>query len=158
MTQTLVDFLDAATKGASNRAMAEKIGMTHTTLKAQLASDKLPGLTLAQLCRAYGIPFDKAAVAAGWVTSEEAQTFGGSFHLTGVSERDLMKEVLRRVAAGTASTAITEPVTDELIDDVLREVEDSREHEKQSDYAAAADDDVDRTPGGDHDDDDRAGL
>lgn len=157
MTQTLVDFLAAATKGASNRAMADKIGMTHTTLKAQLASDKLPGLTLAMLCRAYGIPFDKAAVAAGWVTNEEAETFGGSFHLTNVSERELMKEVVRRVAAGSAGAALTEPVADELIDDVLREVEDSREHGKQSDYAVAADDADDHTPGG-TDDDDRAGL
>ncbi|MGY4859543.1 hypothetical protein [Cryobacterium sp. AP23] len=157
MTQTLVDFLHAATSGASNRAMAERIGMTHTTLKAQLASDKTPGETVSMLCRAYSIPFAEAAIAAGWTTQQEIRSFGGTLHLASVSDLDLSKELLRRVAAGSATSAITEPAAEELINDVLREVEDAREKGRQSDYAVAADDHEDETPGGD-DADDRAGL
>ncbi|TFD16192.1 hypothetical protein E3T26_04740 [Cryobacterium sp. TMT1-21] len=157
MTQTLVDFLHSATSGASNRAMADRIGMTHTTLKAQLASDKTPGLTLGQLCRAYGISFGDAAVAAGWVTENELRASSGQLHLASVSDLDISKELLRRVAAGSASTALTEPAAEELINDVLREVEDAREKGRRSDYAVAADDDEDETPGGDNGDD-RAGL
>lgn len=157
MTQTLVEFLYTATSGASNRAMAEKIGMTHTTLKAQLASDKTPGLTLGMLCRAYGISFGEAAIAAGWVTESELRASGGQLQLSSVSDLDISKELLRRVAGGCATTALTEPAAEDLINDVLREVEDAREGGRRSDYAVAADDDEDETPGGD-DADDRAGL
>ena len=157
MTQTLVDFLYVATSGASNRAMAERIGMTHTTLKAQLASDKTPGLTVSMLCHAYGISFGDAAVAAAWVTEQEMRAFSATLRLVSVSDIDLSKELLRRVAAGSATRALTEPAAEELINDVLREVEDAREKGRRSDYAIAADDDDDETPGGD-DADDRAGL
>ena len=157
MTQTLVDFLQTATHGASNRAMAERIGMTHTTLQAQIASDKTPGITVALLCRAFGIPFGEAAIAAGWVTTQELLAFVSTASLASVSDLDLSKELLRRVAAGSATTALTEPAAEELINEVLRDVEDAREQGRQSDYAAAADTSEDETPGG-NDADDREGL
>lgn len=137
--------------------MAEKIGMTHTTLSRQLMDDKTPGSTVAELCRAYGIRFDEACVAAGWLTAEESAVFARHAFLEELSDMDLSKEMLRRVAAGTATTAITEPSPQSVIDDVLREVEDAREQGRQSQYAAAAHDDDDNTPGS-HIDDHREGL
>ncbi|MDY7542654.1 MULTISPECIES: hypothetical protein [unclassified Cryobacterium] len=157
MTQTLVDFFNRATAGASNRAMAERIGMTHTTLMAQLASDKTPGVTVSMLCRAYNVSFGEAAVAAGWVTEQEMLSYGSGLRLASFSEVELTKEMLRRVVAGAATAVITEPVAEKLIDDVLREVEDAREQGRRSDYAVAADDGEDETPGGDSADD-REGL
>ncbi|MFF1875971.1 hypothetical protein, partial [Kitasatospora herbaricolor] len=113
--------------------------------------------TVVAICRAYHLDFIEAFVAAGFITREEAQHFGARFDLSQVSDLELSKEMLRRVAAGTAGPLITEPASEDLIDDVLRSVEDARAQEKKSDYAAAADARADRTPG-EHGDDDRAGI
>lgn len=157
MTQTLVDFLYRATNGASNRAMAERIDMTHTTLQAHIAGDKTPGDTVARLCRAYNVSFVEAAIVAGWTTAEEVRAFSGGLQLADIADLELTKELLRRVASGSAGTAITEPSPEELINNVIREVEDARKNGRQSDYAVAADDGPNETPG-DDDEDDRAGL
>lgn len=157
MTQGLVDFFASATKGASFRQMADRLGMIHTTLAAQLQGDKTPGILVSRLCREYGAPFDEACIAAGWVTEEEAGGFARTAALRELSDLDLSKEMLRRVASGDATTAITDPAPEELIDDVLRSVEDAREQGRRSHYAAAANDGEDNTPGV-HDSDDREGL
>jgi hypothetical protein len=147
MTEELIAYLRTATEGASNRAMADKVGLVHTTLASQLRAPETPASTLVALCRVYGIPLGEAFVAAGYITEEEARTFSGPLVLASINEIDLSKEMLRRVVAGSASRALTEPISEEVLNDVVREAETAREQKTKSAHALAAEDRVDRTPG-----------
>lgn len=121
MTETLIEYLNGATDGASYRTMGGKLGMIHTTLRKQLLGDDTPASTVVGLCRAYGLPLAPAFVAAGFITEEEARTFSGPLTLATVPEIEIAKEMLRRVAAGKATSISTEPLPSEIIDEVLAE-------------------------------------
>lgn len=139
------------------RAIAADIGMTHTTLSAHLKADVPDIATVLRVARHYGMPLVPVFLAAGYITEEEARQFSGPFRIEEISDLELSKEMLRRVAAGSASAVITQPPSEELIDDVLRSVEDARVQGTKSEYDVAADARADRTPGVDGDDD-RTGL
>lgn len=157
MTKALADYIYAAT-GKSNRALASEMGLVHTTLAAQLSAEETPPSVVARICRRYDLPLATAFVVAGYLTEEEARTFSGPLTLSAVSDLELSKEMLRRVAAGTASPLITEPVGEEILNDVLREVEDARLANKRSDFDLAAEGRRDRTPGEFDDDEDGQNL
>ncbi|MGO7983390.1 hypothetical protein ACC691_36680, partial [Rhizobium johnstonii] len=120
MTKALIDHLNAVTGNASSRAMGERIGMVHTTLRKQLIGDDTPASTVVALCRAYGVPLAPAFIAAGFITEQEARAFSGPMNLSTITDLELSKEMLRRVVAGTASTSITEPYAEEIVDEVVR--------------------------------------
>lgn len=157
MTEALESYVRQAAGGKSIRAIAAEIGMTHTTLGAHLKADVPDISTVLRVARHYGLPLVQVFVTAGYITEEEAREFSGPFRLEDVSDLELSKEMLRRVAAGSASEVITQPPSEQLIDDVLRSVEDARAQGKKSDYDVAADARADRTPGV-NGDDDRIGL
>ncbi|MBF4625506.1 hypothetical protein [Clavibacter sp. VKM Ac-2872] len=117
MTDTFETFLRSYTYGDSDRVMARKVGMTNTTLGRQLQSS-VPVTTVVRLCRVYGIPMLDAFVAAGYITEMEADVIGRQRGIRQASDRELAEEMLRRVGSGEASVALTEPVEQELVDEV----------------------------------------
>ncbi|WP_434315881.1 hypothetical protein [Leifsonia sp. P73] len=157
MTDALVSHVRQATGGKSVRAIATELDMTHTTLGAHLKADVPDIGTVLRVARHYDMPLLPVFVAAGYITEEEARQIAGPFRLEDVSDLELSKEMLRRVVAGSASDAITEPPSEQVINDVLRSVEDARAQGKKSEYDVAADARADRTPGVEGDDD-RIGL
>jgi transcriptional regulator with XRE-family HTH domain len=147
------DYFTAKTGERSVRAIAEKAGLDQSTLNRQLnGTNGLRVETVVAICRAYDLDILDVFVAVGFITEEESREFASHASLSDISDLELSKEMLRRVAAGSATTAITEPAPEALIDDVLREVENAREQGKKSNWATAADARRDRTPGADGDD------
>lgn len=157
MTDALETYVRQAVGGKSIRAIAAELGMTHTTLGAHLKAEVPPIETVLRVARYYGLSLVPVFLAAGYITEDEARQFAGPFRIEDISDLELSKEMLRRVAAGSASDVITQPPSEVLIDDVLRSVEDARAHDKKSEYGRAADVRADRTPGVDGEDD-RIGL
>lgn len=148
MTTSHSDYFLRLTGEASVRALAEKAGLVQATLNRQLnGTSALSVQTVVAICRAYGLALAPVFVHVGFITEEEARAFSGPLSLASISDLELSKEMLRRVAAGTASTAITEPVDEQLIEDVLREVENARAEGRPSEFGLAADARPDRTPG-----------
>lgn len=148
------DYFKART-GDSIRAIAQRAGVTQSTLNRQLVgTTDLTVHTVVAICRAYDLELAPAFIACGFITEPEARTFNRSASLREVSEEELLKELLRRTAEGQASALLTDPIDSKLLDDVLGEVEDARVEGRQSDYDVAADARKDRTPGEqEHDDD-----
>ncbi|QPZ39735.1 hypothetical protein [Paramicrobacterium chengjingii] len=145
MTETFVEYVKTATGRSSVRAIATDIGMTHTTVGNHLR-DATPDIaTVLKIARRFNLELVPLFLAAGYITDVEAEQFRAPTKLSEYSELELSKEMLRRVAAGTAGPTLTEPVSETVIDDVLREVENAREQE-HSTWALAAESRRDRTP------------
>ncbi|PPF56053.1 hypothetical protein C5B94_03800 [Clavibacter michiganensis] len=119
MTETFESFLRAYLLGDSANEVARKLGMQQTTWSRQLKGN-MPISTVVQLCRVYSIPMLDAFVAAGYITDTEAEVIGRSRGLRNASERELLAEMMRRVEAGTATATLTEPVTQDVIDESAR--------------------------------------
>ena len=147
MTKELETYVLAATQQRSIRAIAASIGMTHTTLSNHLRADVPYIETVLKVARHYDLELVPLFLAAGYITEAEAEQFRGPLSLSDISDLELSKEMLRRVAAGSATSAITAAPSEQLIDDVLREVEDARTSGKQSRWDLAADARDDITPG-----------
>lgn len=147
MTKELESYVLSATKERSIRAIAAAVGMTHTTLANHLRADVPDIETVLKVARHYGLEFVPLFLAAGYITPAEAEQFRGPVRLSDLSDLELSKEMLRRVAMGSASSDITEPPAEQVIDDVLREVEDARTEGRQSRWDLAADARKDTTPG-----------
>lgn len=141
------EYFTAKTGERSIRAIAEKSGLDSSVTTRQLnGASGLKIETVVAICRAYGLDMAEVFVAVGFITQDEAAHFNRAFNLATVSDLDLSKEMLRRVAAGTATETITAPVSEQIIDEVLREVEDARASKRQSAWDLAADNRPDRTP------------
>jgi hypothetical protein len=147
MNNTARDYFAAKTGERSIRAIAEKSGLDSSVTTRQLnGASGLKVETVVAICRAYSLDMAEVFVAVGFLTTDEARRFNRSFDLAGVSDLELSKEMLRRVAAGAASSSITGPVPEEVIDAVLREVEDARTADRKGSWDLAADNRPDRTP------------
>ena len=147
MNPSARDYFIAKTGEKSLRAMAEKSGLDSSVITRQLnGANGLKVETVVAVCRAYGLDMAEVFVAVGFITEDEARQFNRAFDLADVTELELSKEMLRRVAAGTATKTITGPVPEEVIAEVLREVEDARATDRKSKWDLAADDRDDRTP------------
>jgi hypothetical protein len=147
MNNTAREYFAAKTGERSIRAIAEKSGLDSSVTTRQLSgASGLKVETVVAICRAYDLDMAEVFVAVGFLTADEAKRFNRSFDLAGVTDLDLSKEMLRRVAAGAASESITGPVPEEIIDAVLREVEDARAAGRKSEWDLAADKRRDRTP------------
>lgn len=108
-------FMAKATGVESVRAWARKAGVEPTTLLRQMARGEIKPQTLVAICRAYGIPFLRAFVAAGYITQGEADNAGVHGALEDATDRQLVEEMLRRVERREAGPEITEPVGDDLL-------------------------------------------
>jgi len=141
------EYFTAKTGERSIRAIAEKSGLDSSVTTRQLnGASGLKVETVVAICRAYQLDMAEVFVAVEFLTMDEALRFNRSFKLASVSDLELSKEMLRRVAAGSAGDSITSPVSEEIIDSVLREVEDARAADRKSSWDLAADDRNDRTP------------
>lgn len=147
MNPSAREYFIAKTGEKSLRAMAEKSGLDSSVITRQLnGASGLKVETVVAICRAYHLDMAEVFVAVGFITEDEARRFNRAFDLAAVTELELSKEMLRRVAAGTATKTITGPVPEEIIAEVLREVEDARAADRKSKWDLAADDRDDRTP------------
>jgi transcriptional regulator with XRE-family HTH domain len=117
VTETFAAFLRPFLLGDSANEIARKLGMQQTTWSRQLQGN-MPIGTVVRLCRVYSIPMLDAFVAAGFITDTEAEVMGRSRGLRQATERELLAEMMRRVENGTATAALTEPVEQELVDEV----------------------------------------
>jgi hypothetical protein len=107
VTETFQDFLRPYLDGDNESAVARKLGMVATTYARQVEGN-MPVATVVKLCRKYSIPMLDAFVAAGFITSAEADVIGRSRGLRDATDHELALETLRRVEQGTASAALTE--------------------------------------------------
>lgn len=105
------------TNGASNRSIARAAGIEPTTLNRQLDGD-VKVQTLVAICRAYRAPLLQAFLAAGYITNDEAAAMSNGAALTQATDRELVEEMLRRVVDSEAHPELTEPVSQDAIDNV----------------------------------------
>jgi hypothetical protein len=91
--------------------------MQQTTYSRQLDGN-MPIGTVVKLCRKYSIPMLEAFVAAGFITEAEADVMGRSKGIRDASERELLLETLRRVDEGTATSVLTDPVAQDVMDEM----------------------------------------
>ncbi len=147
MTKELETYILSATKQRSIRAIAAAVEMTHTTLSSHLRAEVPSIETVLKVARHYDLELVPLFLAAGYITDAEAEQFKGKVDLQHVSDLELSKEMLRRVAAGSATESITAPPSEQLIDDVLREVENAHADGRRTVWGLAADEREDRTPG-----------
>jgi len=120
---TFEEYLSARV-GESLRAVERAIDFKPTTLGRHIR-ESLRVETVVAICRAYRLDLAEAFVAAGFITEDEADRLGTARALAGATDRQLVEEMLRRVEAGEATAALTEPI----------EVEDP-DYENVSDPAA----------------------
>lgn len=122
MPQDLVEYFRTVTKERSVRAIAMRAGLDQSTLNRQLTgTTSLTVETVVAIARAYSLDFAEAFVEVGFITEDEARKFSRRFALSGYSDQDLTREIVRRLDHGTASTDLTEPVPPALVDEVLAE-------------------------------------
>jgi hypothetical protein len=102
------------TGARSGREMARAIGIDASTLGRHLRSEPPVG-TVVALCRAYGLNVIEVFVRVGYITETEAAEGALVSALQSATDEQLAQEMLRRVRAGSAGTAITEPVSPEQL-------------------------------------------
>lgn len=96
----IIEHVLAIAGARSIRSVAVDTGLGPTTLDRQLRGESpLRVETVNAICRHYGAPFLPAAVAAGWLSVEEAAREGADASIANATDRQLLEEVKRRVEA-----------------------------------------------------------
>lgn len=104
-------FLEARIPEAADIEIAQRSGISRWTLSRQVDGEsELKIGTVVAICRTYDLPFLVAFAAAGFITAEEADAASSQPNLEHVTEEELLREVLRRVASGSA--VLTTPLDD----------------------------------------------
>jgi hypothetical protein len=104
MQTQIADWLEEKT-GASRRQMALKIGQAPSTFNRNIDTAE----TIIAVCRAYEINPIDGLIEAGLLKVEEVTAAASKASLAKVSERELLEEVLHRVAQRDDSE-LTKPV------------------------------------------------
>jgi len=118
----LVEYFRIQTQERSVRAIALRAGLDQSTLNRQLnGTTSLTVETVVAIARAYKLDFADTFVAVGFITADEARNFSRRYSLSQFDDRDLAREMLRRVNDGSATSEITEPIDSELVEEVLSE-------------------------------------
>lgn len=122
VTRDLAEYFRELTRERSVRAIAIRAGLDESTVKRQLAgTSRLTIELVVAICRAYELDFATVFVAVGWLTEEEVATFARRFALSQLTDREISKEIIRRLDAGDATEEITEPISSDVIQEVLDE-------------------------------------
>lgn len=115
----LSDHFQRLTGERSNRAIATRIDVDPSTLNRQLnGATAITVETVVAMCREYHLDFADAFIAAGFITPEEADTFADSRALSRIPDLDLAREIVRRLEAGEATAALTDPIDVDSTDNV----------------------------------------
>lgn len=118
----LAEYFRLQTQERSVRAIALKAGLDQSTLNRQLTgSTSLTVETVVAVARAYGLDFAETFVAVGFITEDEARHFSRRYSLSDYSDQDLTREIVRRLDSGVATSDITEPVSPDVVEEVLAE-------------------------------------
>ncbi|MDF2554177.1 MAG: histidine ammonia-lyase [Microbacterium sp.] len=124
MPNDLAAYFLSLTNERSVRALAARSELDQSTTTRQLAgTSELKVGTVVAICRAYGLDFADVFVAVGFITEEEARRFNLGFRLSEATDAELAQEIVRRLGQGEASAAITEPISDEVVAEVVAERE-----------------------------------
>lgn len=138
MNQEANEFFKAASKDASYRQMGVDSGLSYSTIRRQLSGEgELTAHLVVGLARTYGQDVLKALAVSGFITDEEAGLPGITEALHRASDMELASEILRRAKDGTASRALTGPLSSVEESDVSGR-EDNIEAQYQRDQALAA--------------------
>ncbi|MDJ1371784.1 helix-turn-helix domain-containing protein [Gulosibacter molinativorax] len=90
-------WLSIHTNGASTRDIAAKADVAQSTLSRQLSgSSSLDAALVVKIARAYNLSVLDALVAAGFITSEEANIPPIAAALESASDVEIAREILRR--------------------------------------------------------------
>lgn len=118
----LAAYFRTLTNERSVRAIALRAGLDPSTANRQLnGQSTLTIETVVAICRAYDLDFAEVFVAVGFITEAEARSFSRKFALSQIPDAELTREIVRRLDAGRASAVLTEPVSPELVQEVLDE-------------------------------------
>lgn len=104
MNTNIGEWLEANT-GATRRQMAIKLGQAPSTFYRNVETAEV----IIAVCRAYGINPIEGLVAAEILESDEVSSAASSASLSEVSESELLQEVLRRVQQ-RESSELAEPI------------------------------------------------
>jgi transcriptional regulator with XRE-family HTH domain len=119
---TASDYWLTLTGEKSLRAIAKRTGLDQSKVNRQLnGTSDLRVQTVTAICREYDIDMAPVFVHLGFLTEDEARSFGAQLGLDRYSDVDLSRELLRRVTAGTATAAITEPAPAKEVEKTVRE-------------------------------------
>ncbi|WP_139344470.1 hypothetical protein [Rathayibacter sp. VKM Ac-2630] len=119
MNDALREHIEHLAGTKSLRSVALAAGMHPSTLVRQLDGEVKVG-TVVAICRAYGAPILPAFVAAGFITSDEAERTSTEAALRDASDRQLAEEILRRVIeAEREHPELTEPLDDDQVDEAV---------------------------------------
>lgn len=122
MPQDLARYFRALTSERSVRAIALRAQLDQTTLNRQLTGrSTLTVEVVVAICRAYDLDMADVFVTVGFITEEEARSFGKGFALAEFTDQDLTREMVRRLDVGEATPAASEPVPAAVVEDVLAE-------------------------------------
>lgn len=138
----LTDYFTTATGERSVRAIAQRAQIDPSTLNRQLkGKTSLTVETVVAICRAFGLDFAETFVSVGFITEVEARNFSAAFSLSEYTDRELTREMVRRLDRGEATSALTEPITADEIEHALE----GDVRGRRDDYGLVANDSIDET-------------
>lgn len=97
------DWYAETTKGDSERTVALRSGITTSTLNRQLARGQLSEDAVIKISRAYGVWPPAGLAATGYLTAEEASGVDASAAADLLSDRELIRQLARRINADPAA-------------------------------------------------------
>ncbi|MEV6770317.1 helix-turn-helix domain-containing protein [Nocardia sp. NPDC051030] len=98
------EWKSAVSQGASQRAIAARLGMPHSKLDRHLNTESPVAETVIAFARAYGVSPTQGLVAAGILTRSEADGNAIRDGLQQASRSELLDELDRRLAGAEAKT------------------------------------------------------
>ncbi|QQB45326.1 helix-turn-helix transcriptional regulator [Corynebacterium glucuronolyticum] len=138
------EWIHRATDGATERAVAKRIGISHTTVNTQLQREHLSAENVIKIAEAFDIHPITALIDTGYVAAKWAMLSDIPGALRDATDENLAEEILRRMKRGTATRALTTDV-DQLeqarskraksafpADGIVREWDDSIPHAADS--------------------------
>ncbi|WP_333618128.1 hypothetical protein [Dietzia sp.] len=106
------EWLERTTGGASPRAVGRATGISFRTVTDQTARESLAAENVIKIADAYGAHPVRALVDCGYLAADYAVEIDPFTALSGVTDDDLAKEVLRRMKLSGDHRALSEPVDD----------------------------------------------
>lgn len=103
-------WLERTTNGASEREVAKRSGISHTTLHGQIKRGRLSAESVISIAEEYGVHPITALIDTGYVGAKWAMQADVHEALREADDEDLAEEILRRMKRGTASRTLTTDV------------------------------------------------
>lgn len=112
MNQAADKYFKDASGNASYRQMGADSGISYSTIRRQLSGEgDISAHVVVALARTYKRDVLEALHIAGFISEEEAGLGALRDSLMRATDMDLAGEILRRAKNGTATSALTEPIS-----------------------------------------------